>query len=322
MKRFKNKLATIGLLGAVALVPLLGAAREDLNETWFVSGTEPLIIGGYGDNYQYDGEQVRPIDGWASIDVDSAQDEGRVIAEIVTGQESGPIHFGQDVFLEGRIRLVMDRFVETEPFMAGGLAAGLILHGDSGRMSPLMPELYAHLIGWGLMDVYVDGELRFEDLEGHFMLTERVRRGPELGYAVVRTSDGAIYDPELEDKSGFSYAPNRELHLWVASPESDPSNYPQRALFLHLNFAEVVSTANATSGSGISGLSSTPSNSPPDQDREPDRPDLVRDRNPNRGPKGNNGVGNGEDPQPPGNPPVNDGEGSGKGNPENRKKGK
>lgn len=35
-------------------------------------------------------------------------------------------------------------------------------------------------------------------------------------------------------------------------------------------------------------------------------------------PKGNNGVGNGEDPQPPGNPPVNDGEGTGPGNPGNK----
>ena len=34
--------------------------------------------------------------------------------------------------------------------------------------------------------------------------------------------------------------------------------------------------------------------------------------------KGNNGVGNGVDPQPPGNPPINDGPGSGPGNPANR----
>jgi hypothetical protein len=36
------------------------------------------------------------------------------------------------------------------------------------------------------------------------------------------------------------------------------------------------------------------------------------------GPFGNNGVGNGYDPQPPGNPPVNDGVGTGPGNPGNR----
>ena len=35
-------------------------------------------------------------------------------------------------------------------------------------------------------------------------------------------------------------------------------------------------------------------------------------------PKGNNGVGNGVDPQPPGNPPVNDGPGTGPGDPGNR----
>src|SRR5260221_5774024 len=34
--------------------------------------------------------------------------------------------------------------------------------------------------------------------------------------------------------------------------------------------------------------------------------------------KGNNGVGNGVDPQPPGNPPVNDGPGTGPGNPGNK----
>ena len=33
--------------------------------------------------------------------------------------------------------------------------------------------------------------------------------------------------------------------------------------------------------------------------------------------KGNNGVGNGVDPQPPGNPPINDGPGTGPGNPGN-----
>ncbi|WP_083754440.1 hypothetical protein [Bradyrhizobium murdochi] len=36
------------------------------------------------------------------------------------------------------------------------------------------------------------------------------------------------------------------------------------------------------------------------------------------GARGNNGVGNGIDPQPPGNPPINDGPGTGPGNPGNR----
>ena len=43
--------------------------------------------------------------------------------------------------------------------------------------------------------------------------------------------------------------------------------------------------------------------------------------NPGRsGEKGNNGVGNGEDPQPRGNPPINDGPGTSPGNPGNKGK--
>ncbi|HKT77660.1 MAG TPA: hypothetical protein VJQ78_13060 [Sphingobium sp.] len=40
------------------------------------------------------------------------------------------------------------------------------------------------------------------------------------------------------------------------------------------------------------------------------------------GPKGNNGVGNGPDPQPPGNPKINDAPGTGPGHPGNRGGGK
>ena len=46
-----------------------------------------------------------------------------------------------------------------------------------------------------------------------------------------------------------------------------------------------------------------------------DRAEKIRKA---RGPNGNNGVGNGEDPPPPGNAPINDGPGTGPGNPGNR----
>jgi hypothetical protein len=46
------------------------------------------------------------------------------------------------------------------------------------------------------------------------------------------------------------------------------------------------------------------------------RPGFAR--NTYNRPKGNNGVGNGQDPQPPGNPPINDGPGTGPGNPGNQ----
>ncbi len=45
---------------------------------------------------------------------------------------------------------------------------------------------------------------------------------------------------------------------------------------------------------------------------------MGEDCEPTKKLKGNNGVGNGLDPQPPGNPPINDGLGTGPGNPGNR----
>jgi len=47
----------------------------------------------------------------------------------------------------------------------------------------------------------------------------------------------------------------------------------------------------------------------PEKPGKPEKPEKE---------KGNNGVGNGIDPQPPGNPPVNDGPGTGPGNPGNK----
>ena len=46
--------------------------------------------------------------------------------------------------------------------------------------------------------------------------------------------------------------------------------------------------------------------------------DKGKGPNPQYREKGNNGVGNGLDPQPPGNPPINDGPATGPGNPGNR----
>jgi hypothetical protein len=64
------------------------------------------------------------------------------------------------------------------------------------------------------------------------------------------------------------------------------------------------STSSSSSSSSSSGDVPPPSSSSGD--------------NGNKGPKGNNGVGNGVDGQPPGNPPINDAPGTGPGNPGNK----
>ena len=57
---------------------------------------------------------------------------------------------------------------------------------------------------------------------------------------------------------------------------------------------------------------------PPDDDDDDEDPEEPPPPDDDDDGKGNNGVGNGEDPPPPGNPPENDGPGTGPGNPGNQ----
>lgn len=122
--------------------------------------------------------------------------------------------------------------------MEGGIAEYLWLHGDTGHGTPIMPQQFTFLAGWGRVDVYVNGELRYPGLAGHFMYTEQARRGAEEGYRVMR-SDGTVYNPTLSDKTRFTNSSGGELHIIVYSPTPDAGNSAQEAQWLHLNFADV-----------------------------------------------------------------------------------
>jgi len=270
-------------------VGLLGSAQGRTGTMFEYEAELPLIIGNHLDPFRYSGEEVRALRGSASIAVDALLDEGLVLAEVVTTEESGPIVISEQTSLEGQIRVVMDRFLATEAFMSGGVAAGLEVHGDTGIMTAAMPHMYSALLGWGLLDIYVNGELVYEDVAGHFMVTERVRRGEEEEYKIVRGAKGEVYSPALEDKTGFEFGQDLELHLWAATKIGSIESGLEEEIFLHLNFL-------------IEQLQEIAPQEPP----EPEEPEEPEEEGPKDREKGNNGIGNGVDPQPPGNPPEND----------------
>ena len=300
MNKFMNSMLRMAV--GAAMVFAMGAtsvAQLGDSGVWSLSASAPLIIGSYEDPFRYDGNNVRPLEGGARVDVDSLKDQGTVRIEVNTTEGSGPIRLSAETSLSGSILLVMQEFTGSEPFQAGGIAEALRLHGNTGKMSAAMPELLAHLAGWGQLDIYVDGELRYEDLPAHFMLTESVRRGPEGDFAVFRASDATIYDPSLEDKTGFVYSQELELHIWASSSSDSIGVPPGEELFLHLNLAvDEALPAGQTPGVGR-----------PEEPQNPGAPEEPED---DGGSKGNNGIGNGIDPQPPGNPPINDGETDGR----------
>jgi len=300
MNKVMNRMLRMAVGPAMVLaISAAGVAQLGDSGVWSLSASAPLIIGSCEDPFRYDGTDVRPLEGGARLDVDSLKDEGTVRIEVNTTEGSGPIRLSAETSLSGSIVLLMQEFTGSEPFQAGGVAEALRLHGDTGRMSAAMPELVAHLAGWGRLDIYVDGELRYEDLAAHFMLTESVRRGPEGGFAVFRASDGTVYDPSLEDKTGFVYSQELELHIWASSSSESIGISPGEELFLHLKLA----VDEALLAGRTIGVRS------PEEPQTPGAPEEPED---DGGSKGNNGIGNGIDPQPPGNPPINDGETDGR----------
>ena len=249
-----NKLAVAGLTVALLVVGVLGLGIVGFADTtywwpvstsasegqrdWSLRAQGALIIGGYGDNFNYDGDTVRPLVGTAVLDVDSVTDTGSVIAVIQTTAETGPIQISKDEAIEGEIKLVMRTFIEEAPFMEGGIAEYVWVHGDTQQGPPVMPRQFSYLAGWGLLDIYVNGQLLYRGLDGHFMYTDRARHGPEEGYKVMR-DDGTIYSPMLADKTRFTDSSRTELHIVGHSLIEDQGNFPPHSQWIHLNFSDV-----------------------------------------------------------------------------------
>ncbi len=289
----RNRIFGAKAITAAAFMIVLGIAafgQSDLGSLVYEAEL-PLIVGDVSDPFQYDGHNVRELDGTAALDVDSVLNKGTLIAELKTTEASGPIVISATKQLEGTIRVVMDEFFGLELYQSGGIAEELLVHGDTGVMTAEMPEMLAEVVGWGFLDIYLEGELIYEGLEGYFLVTERVRRRSEENFEVLRSSDDVIYSPNLEDKTGFVYATDKELHIFASGSLDED-------VLLRLNLliqAEVV---------GFGGEAPPPPKEPPAE--EPPAEEPPEEENPNKGPKGNNGIGNGLDPQPPGNPPPND----------------
>ena len=255
-----------GVLGLVILAFVLISSTWGVESTqaqsgvfetahqWTLKSARPVIIGGYGDNFNYDGSNVRPLHGTAALDLDVTNKTGSVTATIMTTSESGPLFVASSTtvengitketheYLSGTIELVMDisanaRFEEFT-----------WLHGDTGVEAPVMPELFNFLAGWAPIDVIVNGELAYENLVGHFMYSEQARRDD----FTIRRDDGTIYGgPPTADKTRFVVPDGREFHLVSHTVDPDPGNFPPHTHWIHLVFFDVF-VQEAPNGANVS----------------------------------------------------------------------
>ena len=216
-------------IGVIALVGwfLLGTG-EDESPVWVIHADQPFIIGEYGDNYAYTGDEVRPLQGSLDLRLDPPQGDGTLMVSLETTEESGPLRISSSEELSGEIRLVshIDRSDRVEETIS--------IYGDTGNGGPELPRTLAILAGWSKFDLYVNNRIRYSNLSGEWAVAQALRRDD----GAIRQS-GLVYSPLLRNKTGFSDPEKIEFTLVLHSGVPDPENDPPYALALHLVFTQV-----------------------------------------------------------------------------------
>jgi len=199
---------------------------------WSLKGTKPYLIGGYGDNFSYDGSRVVPIIGEAEVVLDAEKDRGTAKYTVY-----GTINPEKDRTYSGEITLIY-RVGEGGPaFQEGGVADFIYMHGDTKQDAPVMPKSRTFLASWGKADIFVNGSIVYKDIMAHIMYTERTRNTKTQ--AIYNSDKSGFYSPKSPGDGSVADRKGRELHFVAHSMKEDRGNFPPHNIWIHLNFEDV-----------------------------------------------------------------------------------
>lgn len=244
LKRLIPMLVVLLGIGIPSYVP----AQEEVlgfegkhGPVWSLRGARPFLIGGYGDNFAYAGEGVVALEGEAEVLLNAEEDTGTMTAVV-----NGTIHPEKGKTYSGEIKIVYHVAPTDGPaFWEGGVADFVYIHGDTEQGPPVMPRIRTFLAAWAPADVYVNGELVYEGLDGHMMYTERAR--DTITQAIYANADRTAFYSPMTPSEGYIVAPEeRELHLVAHSTVEDPDNFPAHTLWIHINFEEAIEEVPTT----------------------------------------------------------------------------
>jgi len=213
------------LVGLLFMLPNKPMTTD--NSAWVVHAEAPEVIGGYGDNFCYDGEGGQTLSGTLNLII-ARDGSGSIDGTVSTTEGSKPLHPTSSDELTGTIRIVSHIDASSD------VSTDIDINGDTSRGDPSLPQTHALLDGKSTFDVYVNGPLLYEKLRGEWSLADAVRQSD----GSIRQS-GLLYSPLLRDKSGFSDPKRTEFTLLLHSEKSDANNKPPYSIALHLVFSDV-----------------------------------------------------------------------------------
>ncbi|MBX3085752.1 MAG: SUMF1/EgtB/PvdO family nonheme iron enzyme [Anaerolineae bacterium] len=141
------------------------------NPSWNALASKPFAIGTIDQKFSYDGKVNTPMDGTASIDVDPIRNTGTITIEV-----TGSLTYQQgEASQTGNWKIVQKTFGGNAPFMQGGIAVDVKMHGTSGQEAPIYPTVIGTLATWGDAELYLDDKLVRKNLGIHTMLLKGLR---------------------------------------------------------------------------------------------------------------------------------------------------
>ena len=190
--------------------------RQPDPSLWQVTASEPYIVGGFTDQFDFEGDMILPSSGTLSMTVDADNDSGLIVATFegvirpsatITEVYTGTFRIEHDDFSAGTGR---------PAFKEGGIADFVDMHGNSGNEFPLYPEIVAYIGTWGTADLYLDDELLFENLGIHIMYSDGVRHEDHF----VRRADGSCCFSQAAPGDSSLDPDEQEISIWLFPRDS------------------------------------------------------------------------------------------------------
>ena len=230
------KKAIIVILGILCIISASNVSAGNFK----ITGDKGYLVGGAadtGNSFRYDGSEVWEGSGTATIDVHEENNTGTVEGSITTHGHT--------------YKIVLTKFEGGKPFMSGGIARDLYLHGTTGKGPPVLPKVWTFLAGWGHADVYKDGKILYKDDHSHFMLTHGTRDkknhkvnylGPKKLMMAKKSGDKARIKAAKEEIDAAGKAVDThtmQLHIVSHPVKKNPKNFPPFETFIHFMWDDI-----------------------------------------------------------------------------------
>lgn len=205
---------------------------------WHVKATQGFLVGNLFDRFSLKGDKIVPLeDATLELNLDADGDEGTIVVEF-----TGSVSSEMTETYEGHFRVEHTVFTERAPFQDGGVAPHVLMHGDSGQEDSFYPTIEGFVSTWGLSNIYLDGELLYENIGTHMMYMPGVRNEQ---YQVLKADGTCCYAPN-NPSDGFVDQNDEEIFMLLVrgpgSAYSNPDDDQETAsvpVWINLHFEEI-----------------------------------------------------------------------------------